>query len=395
MKRILIFGAVKHVIEKAKELNYKVYVIEQNPNLKGMENIDELKCISFDEFDKCLEYAREIKADGIVNATDYAVLVSSYVANKMDLLGLDLKVAKLAKNKYEIRKKMMEKGITNVPQFYEINDENEILKIKDDITFPVIIKPCSGLGSLHVYKINNFEELQKKLPEVLQGSFNGKALIETFIIGQEYGVESFVYNGKVHVLAIMKKAMTQLPYRSELGHSIPSELSEQVEEKIKNEVEKLINAIGITAGPINMDMILSEDNKVYIVDVGARMGGNAITSHIIPISTGIDHVGNIIKLAMNDGEIDLVPKYHRSVATRILDLDEGIIKKLPDFSKYYDDENVKEICFEKKVGDKIEKYISDAQRCGFIVVTGKDIIETKERALELRNKINRDIVREG
>ena len=42
----------------------------------------------------------------------------------------------------------------------------------------------------------------------------------------------------------------------------------------------------------------------------------------------------------------------------------------------------------------IEKYISDAQRCGLIIVKGTDIEKTKKKALEVRNRINRDIVRE-
>ena len=148
----------------------------------------------------------------------------------------------------------------------------------------------------------------------------------------------------------------------------------------------------INAGAVNMDLILSEDNEVFIIDVGARMGGNAITSHIIPLSKGIDHVGNVIKYSMGDNNIELEPKFNKCVVTRILDLDEGTIKELPDFSKYYDNEVV-EIYFEKAVGDKIEKYISDAQRCGFLVVQGEDIEKIKKKAVDIRNRINEEIVR--
>ena len=392
MKKVLIFGAVKHAIEKAKELGYEVILVDQNPNIKCIELADRFKCIPFEDFEENLKFAEENKIDGVVNATDFAVLVSSYVAEKMNLPGLNFEAAKIAKNKYEIRKMMQEKNITNVSQFFEVSEISEIYELKDKIVFPVILKPCSGLGSLFVYKIDNYEDLINKIPEVIEGSFNGKALIETFIVGQEYGVESFVYNNIVTVLAILKKNMTQLPYRSELGHSIPSELPIEIENKIKDVVKNLINAIGINQGAVNMDLILTEKNEVYVVDVGARMGGNAISSHIIPNGMGIDHVGNVVKIAMQDDSIDLIPKFHKCVSTRILNLDEGVIKELPDFSKLYD-ENVVEICFEKKVGDTIEKYVSDAQRCGFIVVKGEDIAATKQKALMLRNKINESILR--
>ena len=392
MKKVLIFGAVKHAIEKAKELGYETIVVDQVSTLPTIKLADKFKCIPFEDFEANLEYAKQEKIDGVVNATEFAVLVSSYVAEKLNLPGLNFETDKIVKNKYEIRKKMLENGITNVPQFFEVENIEQLNDIKGKIKFPVIIKPASGLGSLHVYRIDDFETLSEKIIEVIDGSFNKKALIETFITGQEYGVESFVYNGEVFVLGIMKKNMTPLPYRSELGHIIPSELPEEIENKIKNVVTNLIMTLKINAGAVNMDLILSEDNEVFIIDVGARMGGNAITSHIIPLSKGIDHVGNVIKYSMGDNNIELEPKFNKCVVTRILDLDEGTIKKLPDFSKYYDNEVV-EIYFEKAVGDKIEKYISDAQRCGFLVVQGEDIEKIKKKAVEIRNRINEEIVR--
>lgn len=288
---------------------------------------------------------------------------------------------------------MLEYGITNVPQFFEIDSMKTLDNIKNNINFPVILKPASGLGSLNVYKVDNLEDLYDKIPVVIEESFNKKALVETFIDGQEYGVETFVYNDKVNVLAIMKKNMTPLPYRSELGHQIPSELPIDIENKIEETVEKLIRVLDIECSAVNFDLIVSKDNEIFIVDVGARMGRNSITSHIVPLSTGVDHVGNIIKYAMCEGNIKLEKIRKQCVVTRILDLDKGIIKALPDFNKYLEDDEIDEIFFEKKIGDKIEKYISDAQRCGLVILKGNNLEKLKKKANYIRDKINEDIVR--
>ena len=95
---------------------------------------------------------------------------------------------------------------------------------------------------------------------------------------------------------------------------------------------------------------------------------------------------------MNDNSICLEPTEKKCVVTRILDLDEGIIKKLPNFNKYMDDE-VEEIFFEKKVGQKIEQYVSDAQRCGLIILKGDNIVELNKKANNIRDNINKDIIR--
>ena len=142
-----------------------------------------------------------------------------------------------------------------------------------------------------------------------------------------------------------------------------------------------------------MDIIVNEEGKVYIVDIGARMGGNAINTHIIPNYIGVDHVANTIKLAMNDESIDLQPKFIQFIATRQLDLKPGKIVDIPDVSKLYG-ENIIEICLEKKPGDIIREYKANADRSGYVVVKGDNINDAKMRALELRNYIDDLIERE-
>ena len=46
------------------------------------------------------------------------------------------------------------------------------------------------------------------------------------------------------------------------------------------------------------------------------------------------------------------------------------------------------------MGDKIEKYVSDAQRCGLIILCGEDVEKLKTKAINIRNQINQDIVRQ-
>jgi len=393
MKKIVVFGAVRPVLKRAKELGYETFVVEANPNLSNCEFADHFKCIGFDQYEECLDYIKSLNIDGVVNATEFAVIVSAYVTEKLGLPGMKLETAKIVKDKYLVRKLLNEKGIKSIPQFFEITNMSDLEKVKNEIVFPVIIKPAMGLGSLFVYKIENYDQLEEKCAVVLENSFNKKALIETYIRGKEYGAESFVYQGEIHVLAIMEKLMTNTQYCVELGHSTPADISNELRINIENEVKKIISALDLSYGPVNMDIIVNEEGNVYIVDIGARMGGNAINTHIIPNYIGVDHVGNTIKLAMNDSSIDLEPKFKQFIATRQLDLKPGKIVKVPDFSKLYE-ENIIDICFEKKQGDIINKYTANADRSGYVVVKGKDIQDAKNRALELRNCIDELIERE-
>ena len=67
-----------------------------------------------------------------------------------------------------------------------------------------------------------------------------------------------------------------------------------------------------------MDLLINSKGQVHIVDIGARMGGNLIGSHIIPTGTGIDYMGNMIKAAVGD-ETNWTPATSpQPVATKLL-----------------------------------------------------------------------------
>ena len=96
MKRVLIIGAgflQNFVIKKAKNLGYYTIAIDGNPNAVGFKNADEYKTINIVDEAACLEYAKQMKIDGVLTAaTDYGVLSASYVAKELGLPGLTMKV---------------------------------------------------------------------------------------------------------------------------------------------------------------------------------------------------------------------------------------------------------------------------------------------------------------
>ncbi len=335
MRKILILGAgflQSFVIKKAKEMGYYTIAIDKNPSSIGFSYADEYDVVDIVDREACLKYAIKKRIDGVIAAaTDYGVLSAAYIAQHMNLPGLKYEIAKVIKNKYIVRRTLFENGIDDISQYYEISDTSYLEEISNKIHFPVIVKPCDGSGSKAVKRVDSIDDLKCACEEALKTSLTNKVLIEDFIEGKEYGVESFVYNGQVHVLGVMGKYMTNPPYYAELGHCMPSRLD--VEGKVKKVVTNAIKALSINFGAVNMDVIVTEDKRICIVDIGARMGGNLIGSHIIPLGTGIDYIENLIRASVGY-PVDLRPKNTKtSVATRLLALTPGIVKKLPDFDR--------------------------------------------------------------
>lgn len=388
MKKILIIGAgflQSFVIRKAKEMGYETLTVDADPNAVGFRYADKYEIINIVDEKACLSYAQKENIDGVLTAaTDYGVLTAAYIADQMNLGGLDYEVAKLIKNKYRVRKCLYEAKVDDTEQAFEVNESTDIAFLCKKLSFPVMVKPCDGSGSRGASRVDDKSQFADACHNAMAASITHRAEVETFIVGREYGAESLIINGKVHVLSIMRKWMTEPPYYAELGHAIPTDLPYEVEERAKCCVERAIKALGINFGSVNMDMLITSEGKIYIIDIGARMGGNMIGSCIIPYGTGIDYMANMIRNAVGD-EVDLTPCEHGAVATRLLAFDDGVVKQLPDFEKIEKEFDV-EIYHHLEVGQTVREYHTNLDGCGYIIAKAKNVdtaVQKAEKVLKL------------
>lgn len=396
MKKILIIGAgyLQHfLIKKAKEMGYYTLSVDADPNAIGFRFSDKYAVINIVDEDACLKFAMDEHIDGVLTAaTDYGVLTASYIADKMGLPGLNYESAKLIKNKYLVRKCLFENKVDDTEQAYEVDSTTDIKKISKQLIYPVMVKPCDGSGSRGASRVDKSEDLESACQYAMAGSITQRAEIESFIVGLEYGAESLVVNGEIHILGIMKKWMTQPPYYAELGHAIPCGLSNDIVNKVKTCVSKAIKALNINHGSVNMDMLITNEETVHIIDIGARMGGNMIGPCIIPYATGIDYMGLMLKAAVGE-KVIFEEKNGLPTVSRLLAFSNGIVKTLPNFKRIEKEYGV-EIYHHIKLGDEIKEYRTNLDGCGYIIVRNKNFDNAVKIADNVLNTIRKSIFEE-
>lgn len=148
MKKILIIGAgflQDFVILKAKELGYYTIAIDGSPLAVGLGHADEAEVIDIVDQEACYKFAKSKNIQGVLTAaTDFGVLSASYVAEKLHLPGLNYEAAKRVKNKYEVRKRLIEACADDMQEAYEVDKNTELATL--DLHYPVMVKPCDGSG---------------------------------------------------------------------------------------------------------------------------------------------------------------------------------------------------------------------------------------------------------
>ena len=383
MKRIMILGASVlqlPAIKKAKEMGMYIGVIDYNPKAIGIPFADEFYEVStIDEIGVC-EACREFQADGIMTlATDMPMRSVAYTCEQLGLVGINYDTAVKATDKGEMIKAFKANDVEH-PWFYILKSQDDIPK---GVTFPCITKPTDNSGSRGVMLVRSMDELKKAIGYSSENGRSGSVIIEEYMEGSEVSVELMVIDGVAYVLQITDKLITGPPHFVEMGHNQPSRLPEDAKNKIADLASRAALAVGIKNGPARVEIIATE-NGPKMVEIGARMGGDNITTHLVPLSTGIDMVRATIELALGIRP-EIEKRIEKGSAIRYFDVPIGIIESISNVEEAQKLEGVKEITFIKSIGEKTGEIGNSSDRIGFVIAqsnSADEAIEVAENALK-------------
>nr|WP_317363426.1 ATP-grasp domain-containing protein [uncultured Blautia sp.] len=378
-KKIMILGASilqLPAIEKAKEMGLDVIAVDMNSeaiafNVPGVKK----EIISTIDSPAIVEVAKKHQIDGIMTlATDMPMRSVAAVAKAMGLVGIDEETALKATNKVEMRKALQAGGVP-IPKFIKVSNEEEYREAVKQFNVPFIVKPADNSGSRGIFEVIDFtnEKLIKKAYDYSKPhSRVGDVVVEEYMRGLEVSVETLSVDGVCHVIQITDKLTTGAPHYVEMGHSQPTVHDSEMAFRIA-EVAKMANkAIGIKNGPSHTEIIITSEGP-KIVEIGARLGGDNITTHLVPLSTGIDMVECCIKIALGE-KPDMKEKWSKGSAIRYFEQKEGIIKSIEGIEQAEKVRGIQQISIIHGVGEKVTEINSSGARMGFVIAQDKNAV---------------------
>lgn len=393
MKKIMIVGASVlqlPAILKAKEMGLHVAVVDFNPRAIGIPYADEYYNASTMDEDAVLAAAEAYQPDGIMTlATDMPMRGVAKASEKLHLHSINYVTALKATDKSLMIKAFKSFNVPS-PWYYDVESFDELKALEGKVTFPCIIKPTDNAGSHGVAKVNSFEELLANYEYAHSCSRHGEVIVEEYLDGPEVSVEVMVVNGKVNILQITDKITTEAPHFVEMGHTQPSRLPDATQEEIRQVATMACLAIGIDKGPAHVEMKITKQGP-KMIELGARMGGDNITTHLVPLSTGIDMVGSAIKVALGE-EPDITPTLHCGSAIRYFDVPFGTIKAIENVEEAKAIPGVKQITFTKEVGEESTPIHCSNDRIGFVIAQGEMAEDAATICAKAMKQINIQII---
>ncbi|MBQ9411038.1 MAG: ATP-grasp domain-containing protein [Bacteroidales bacterium] len=300
MSKLAIIGASYlqlPAVLKAKEMGLEVHCFAWAEGAVCKDVAHSFYPISTIDKEAILEKCREIRIDGVMSiASDVAVPTVNYVAAKLGLTGNNPEYSAVMTNKYQMRRALS--GCSVPCPFFHIVKSLQDLDSIDIPSWPLIVKPTDRSGSRGVEKVNGMEQLREAVGYAIEESMGGEAIVESFIDGREISVESISWQGKHYILQITDKVTTGAPYFIELAHHQPSDLPSDIQEKVREMVPRALDALHIEYGASHTEIKITPEGKLFIIETGARMGGDFIGSNLVMLSTGYDYLEGVINVAL-------------------------------------------------------------------------------------------------
>lgn len=373
------------VIEKAKSMGYYVLAVDGNPKAPGFNVADKAICADIVNEETMLKIARDEHVDGVIHpCSEVSMAVMGRINDELGLSGISREQAICATNKHLMRK-AFEKGNAPSPKSILAQDaEDAWRRLQSEFDTDAILKPSRNSGSRGIAKVSrNMDkgDFIRAYGEALNESRDHSVLIEQFIEGPEFSIEIIVWNGKVNVLTVTDKKTTDAPHFVELGHNQPSCFSDAEVETLKAAAVAGVRALGVNNCACHAEAKLM-NGKAYLMEVGARLGGDFISTELTHLSTGVDMVAAAIDVALGV-EPDLSAKEEpKGVCIRYFCPKPGKLVSISN-TEVLNNPHVYLWEIYPKEGDVIPAVTSSLCRSGHVIVIEK----TPQKAIELAERL--------
>ena len=267
--------------------------------------------------------------------------------------------------------------------WYRVVEDGALDAVLPLLTYPCVMKPTDNAGSRGVVLCQSAGDVLREYPYSRRESRGGVVIIEEYLRGAEFSVDMMIVDGEPHILQFTDKMTTGAPYFVETGHTQPTSHSAAEADAICDLARRAVRAVGIDMGPAHVEMILTEDGP-KMVELGARMGGDCITTHLVPLSTGIDMIRAMIDSACGK-KPDIERRFSRGSAIRYLDTPRGTVLSIDGVDEALAVDGVREIRFTHGVGETLGEVKSSIDRLGFVIADGEcaaDAVAACEKAMQ-------------
>lgn len=390
-KSILVFGCgelQQSIIGRAHKIGLFVVGIDPCADAYCKDDTDAFEVVGGQDFEGTCAVVEHYCIDAIVTAaTDKPLVMMARIAEKYGFPFFSVDTARWSTDKFLMKERFEFGGIPHARGRLVSQVEDA-----EGLVYPVIVKPRDNSGSRGVKLCRNQEDLKASIAEALDNSHMDSVLVEEFIEGPEYSIEGLHYDGTSEVIQFTEKKTTDFPYNVELGHKQPALLTDEQKDAIRKIVAKIGSALRFENCPSHTELKIN-DRGVFVIETSPRLGGDFITSTLVPLSAGINMEDQLLNIALGNPVDTKTGRVEKAAGVEFFQFPEGLVKSI-DTQFYYrfKDPDVVSLHLKLKEGDHIKSIASSLDRYGEFIVLAEDRNMLDTRMFALSNVMDQGVV---
>ena len=236
--------------------------------------------------------SHNLRVKGVVAWGDISVELAARVGTTLGLPSTTPEAARNVRNKANTRRLLTQLGSVN-PKHAIIHDYKSFRENLETIGIPCLLKPAGASFGRGIFKIDSYEQAEEIFQQFVEyctpsrdevySYFSEEFLLEEYLNGTEHSVAGMVADGQIYILAITdKKINRQIPFQYQ--NIVPAKLAPEIQNQIVEIACSAVQLMGINWCGFHIDLMVT-DNGPKILEIGGRLGGECINSHLIPLSS--------------------------------------------------------------------------------------------------------------
>ncbi|MDX1667125.1 MAG: carbamoyl-phosphate synthase large subunit [Saprospiraceae bacterium] len=262
-----------HGIMAIKEVGYEAIMINCNPETVSTD-FDIADKLYFEPvFWEHLEDIIELeKPEGVIvqlGGQTALKLARKLHEKGIPIIGTDFPSMDLAEDRGAFSDLLKELDIP-YPKYGAAQDADEALRIANEVTYPVLVRPSYVLGGQRMRIVINDQELERQVLRIFKHMPDNKILIDQFLDrAKEAEIDAICDGQDVYIMGIMEHIEPAGIHSGDSSAVLPTySLSVPVVNTMVEYTKKLAKALKIK-GLINIQFAI-KDEKVYVIEANPR-----------------------------------------------------------------------------------------------------------------------------
>lgn len=294
------------------------------------------------------------------------------------------KAVRASQNKGYFREVLAELGYPQ-PDFFQSRDRAALLRRAARMRLPLVVKPADSSGSKGLQLCVTAAEIPDAVASAERWSVSGNVILEEFLTGRHFSVEGFFRDGRAALSVTTERELAGPRNMISGGHLLPAPLPTEIADRLHRMCTSVLAALDHRDGPVNIDFVLTEDGEIYLIELGARLGGNGMPM-LMRHAYGVNTVAAAIQLTVGE-PVELVPRaVPNHVILRVLQAPHaGVLRRVAGLAQARAAPGILECQVYKRPGERVEPYTQASHKLGYLVAVAEDrssVVAAAEVALK-------------